>query len=476
MEYAPTMQALAPSSTPSSERASFLLALLVAVATLSLQSAAHAHGAFPQVRQLARDPSAPSRLWARATYGVLRSDDLGATWMWLCTGAAGYGPAEQPAFGVTSTGQVLSGVFDGLLGSKDLGCTWAVPRAELAQSVTGLAIAPGDPGRVLVLFATGKGDGTFQNDLWGSEDGGETFTEVALDIDPTALLISVAVAPSDPKRIYLAGLLPAGSGLTGGLLRSDDAGKTWVKRDLGTPAGVAPTLLGVHPENRDQLYLKVGISDGLDGGLAEHALRHSLDGGDTTQELLRKNAQLLGFAFSPNGADVFVGFGDPKGAVKVSPSELGLYRSSVASLPFTKVHDGHVGCVSFVGLDLWACLSQFQDGFEIGRSSDGGKTFTGVMQLSGVEPLSCAPPTQVAVLCGGPVWSDVCADVGKCSGGAGSGGQPDGRPAASDGGGCACRSERRPVAAPALAGALALLGATLIRRRAGRCRAKPRAA
>ena len=51
-----------------------------ALAIVALAPAAAAHGAYPAVRQIVADPTDDSRLFARATYGLLTSTDRGKSW------------------------------------------------------------------------------------------------------------------------------------------------------------------------------------------------------------------------------------------------------------------------------------------------------------------------------------------------------------------------------------------------------------
>jgi len=426
------------------------------------------HGAFPQARQIATDPSDASRIWARTTFGVLTSSDSGSTWQWICTQAAGYSSTENPLLGVTGNGTVLAAVFDGLKASTDHGCSWAVPQPSLARTVTGLAVDSANPARALALISRGAGDGSYENELWRSDDAGKTFAQLGQALDSSGLILSVGVTPGDPQRVYLSGLFAlgdAGAPVHPAVLTSTDGGMTFGRTELPTPPGDAPYIAGVHPKDAQKLYVRVDHASTSQGDLAKGTLLYSDDGGTTFSAVLEKSAVMLGFTLSPDGNQALVGFGDPKGSVGVEQADLGLYRGPLGQGSFTRVREGHVGCLTFVGAELWACLSQFEAGFEIGRSSDDGANFTEVMQLAGVEgPLGCPPASTTAGACEG-LWEDACVDIGKCGGTAGAGGQSP-----TDGGqdgGCGCRTPSRP-AAPALGAGLlvALLLLSTRRKRA----------
>ena len=52
-----------------------------------------ANGRFPAAGQIAVDPSDPSHLVVRTTYGLTVTNDHGAHWSWVCEAAVGYSGA-----------------------------------------------------------------------------------------------------------------------------------------------------------------------------------------------------------------------------------------------------------------------------------------------------------------------------------------------------------------------------------------------
>lgn len=437
------------------------LSAALAAAWLLAAPAARAHGAFPKVLQAAADPSDPSRLWVRATHGVLTSTDAGKSWYWLCTAAAGYGPTEEPPLAVTKNGTVLLGTFNGLYASSDHGCGWAFPTGVLGSSVTGLAVDEKNPSRVVVLLSRGASGGKFESELWQSLDAGASWASVPTSLDPATLHLSVGISASDPARLYLTGLPGAGGGKSV-VLRSSDSGQSWESADLPGAPGAAGQIVGVHPTNPDVLYVRANLTSSTP---SEGALFASSDGAQSFSQVLKQAAPLMGFTLSPDGSEAFAAYGNPRGGVVVVEAELGLYSAKVADNAFARVLEGPVACASFIAGELWACTSQFDQGFELGRSSDGGKTFTPVMELAGITgPLECPAASTVGSVCSSTDfdWEDVCRDIGKC--GFGTGGQ--GNAGGEDGGGCGCRSTSR--GANGSLGLLALAALGLGRRRGRR--------
>jgi MYXO-CTERM domain-containing protein len=396
---------------------------------LSVAAEADAHGAFPQVRQVVADPGNATRLWARATHGVLRSDDAGKSWSWLCTFAAGFGTTGSPSLAVGADGRVLSATLDGLYSSPNGGCDWSAPGGMPARTVAALVSDPKNPSRLLALTSESAASGSgFESSLDESLDSGTSFAPLSAALDSGTLFLGLGISASEPSRLYLSGV----SSAKGVLMRSTDGGKTWEPAvELPLPPGTAPVVVAVHPTNPERVYV---VANASSTSSSKGTLLASADGGQSFAAALEKNAPLMGFALSPDGSRAFASYGDPKGGAVVDESSLGLYSAATDADGFDHVQQGPVACVTFVGAELWACTAQFFHGFELGRSVDGGKTFAPVMELPGLDgPLACPAGSTVATTCTAELWDDVCTDIGKCTGGG------DGADAADDGG-CGCRT------------------------------------
>lgn len=444
----------------------FLALVLASCLALSISSVARAHGSFPEGRQVLGDPTKPDRLWMRTTYGVLLSEDHGKTWGWICYEAPAFVPTEEPIFVVTANGTLFGALFDGLKKTGD-GCGWDFVSAELQKTTTGLVVDPGDLNHVWALVSRGNGEGGFENELWESTNAGTAFTLVGAPYGTDGLLLSLGVAPSEPSRMYIAGLFASsfGNGLLTGVLRSTDGGKNWERTDLTAPPGTSVFVAGVDPTNADNVYVRFEKLNESSAELTESWVMLSTDGGQSFQELLRKKAILFGFTFTPDNSQVMVGFGDPQGAINVDKPDLGLWSAPSGTATFTQVHPNHISCLSYIGNELWACTSQFSDGFELGVSTNDGQSFDKVMELGHVSPLVCPAGTPTGDKCLAPWEGHVCNDIGTCQlldGGVGDGGPPaaedDG-----DGGGCGCSTPGSRDPSPVWLGTL--LAALVLRRR-----------
>jgi hypothetical protein len=129
-------------------------------------------------------------------------------------------------------------------------------------------------------------------------------------------------------------------------------------------------------------------------------------------------------------------------------------------------------CLSWNGAGMHVCASYFDDGFELGRTSDLALRFEMLLvRHDVVRPRECPENTTSGRLCPS-AWSKTCWQMGLCtpSGGgapgfvdAGGGQRSEPGPDYSVGGGCGCHYPRpRPVSFTAL---LLVVGLLLVRRR-----------
>jgi photosystem II stability/assembly factor-like uncharacterized protein len=146
-------------------------------------------------------------------------------------------------------------------------------RGGRTKAVVGV---PERPGLFYVGFVNGG--------LWKSTDYGTVWTPI-FDDQPTGSIGAVAVAPSNPARIYVG----SGEGMqrpdltTGdGIYRSDDGGATWLH--LGLRDGQQIPQIQVDPRNPDRLF--VAVLGHPYGPNEERGVFRSTDGGRTFQKVL----------------------------------------------------------------------------------------------------------------------------------------------------------------------------------------------
>ncbi len=438
-----------------------LVGVGLALGTLFASASALAHGAFPQSAFVYEDRSDPSRLWVGASFGLLTSPDRGDTWYWLCEEAPDY-EGVKPKLDVSANGTLLVGSFDGVSTSSDLGCGWNVPEGPKDRFVSFVHTEESDPHSVLALVSMGQPGNVFLNQVWASPDDGQSFVQLGSDLDTGLLSFAVVSAKSDNQRVYVSGNLKPDDGgpAQGVLLVSSDRGASWDYLPIpGADSTNPPHVLGVHPTNPDQVFVRVD-------GDARDQLLVSNDAGQSFTQLLDKQAELFGFAIDPDGSKIRVGFGDARDpTLDVDENDVGIYSAAVSGLApgaFTRDLEGAIGCLRWIGPELYACTSQFFHGYELGRSTD-GKSFEAVMTLSGVDDvLSCPAESRAGQYCPAK-WPATCSLIGKCvpgedagvggnsgsGGNAGTGNGSGGSGAGDDGGGCGCRTPGAERSSPA---------------------------
>jgi hypothetical protein len=238
--------------------------------------------------------------------GLYKSNDGGKTWnstgleKTLQISSIVVDPGNPNHVVVGAMGDFFADSPDrGVYITDDGGKTWRNTLNLGQQSgVSDMAADPKDP---KVLYAGmwqfrrkpwtftsgGPDDGLFK-----STDGGATWTRLTGHGLPEGITgrIGVAVAPSDPKRVYA--LIESKDGI---LWRSDDAGATWKLVSKNTLVDQRPfyfTHLAVDPKDAQHVY---GVSE---------MLSESKDGGETFKEIAKDvHVDYHSIWIAPNGPE-----------------------------------------------------------------------------------------------------------------------------------------------------------------------------
>ena len=139
------------------------------------------------------------------------------------------------------------------------------------------------------VFYVGAVDGG----VWKSNDYGRTWNPI-FDRQNTQSIGAIAVAPSDPNRVYVAsgeGLHRPDLSVGNGIYRSDDAGKTW--KHLGLRDGQQIPALAVDPRDPNRLF--AAVLGHPYGPNTERGIFRSTDGGDTWTKVLYKDQNTGGY-------------------------------------------------------------------------------------------------------------------------------------------------------------------------------------
>jgi len=227
--------------------------------------------------------------------GVYRSRDGGATWTHVGLddsrqiGRILVDPHDPNTLLVAVLGhQYGPNDMRGVYRSTDGGATWT--RTLFRDRDTGAIDLASDPSMRVVyaslwqtrrppwsVYPPSNGPGS---GLMKSTDGGVTWTPLHGGVPSAGLgKIGLAVAPSDPNRVYA--IVDADAG---GLYRSDDAGATWKRDDKDArlwQRGWYFCHVAVDPKNADVVYVSdTAFYRSTDGGASFTAIKGSPDGDD----------------------------------------------------------------------------------------------------------------------------------------------------------------------------------------------------
>jgi hypothetical protein len=395
-------------------KGSTIHSLIACALLLSLGRSASANGRFPRAQRLLEDPRDPSHLVLAATYGLLVTQDRGQTWHYVCEAA--YGERELSVDALTAftpQGALLAGIYSGVSRAASDVCHFErVLGRSNREAVPDFALVPSIPGRVLAVRTDLPQLGEAQSRLYRSDDDGLTWRPLG-GLLPSKLRtpLTIEVAPSDADRVYLSGLGESEEGL---LLRSNDGGQSFEQLEIPTDAArfEAPYLVAVDPQDADRVYLRTDAwryDAQTDSAVADDALLYSEDAGRSFAELLRAPGKLFGFAFSPDGSELLLGYGDPReaGASRYTdPAALGIYRGPKGGGDFQLRYAGSVGCLTWSERGVYVCAHELETGFSLGLFEPASFDVGAPVQVQ---------PLLVLAEVAGPIECSACSSGAACA-------------------------------------------------------------
>src|SRR6476619_4840724 len=134
--------------------------------------------------------------------------------------------------------------------------------------------------------------GVVNGGVWKTTDAGRTWTPI-FDSQPTGSIGAIAIAPSDPRVIYVGsgeGLQRPDLSVGDGIYKSTDAGATWTH--LGLRDGQQIPQIIVDPRNPNRLF--VAVLGHPYGPNEERGIYRSTDGGQSFQKVLYKDVNTGG--------------------------------------------------------------------------------------------------------------------------------------------------------------------------------------
>lgn len=327
--------------------------LAVAVAMILTNGVAtsgvFANGRFPEAQRLLEHPGNADRLYLATTFGLLATDDHGGNWYSICEHAFALKLAvADPLLEVMPDGNLLGGLRDTLNLSSDCGCTWSTTLGVAAgETVLDIAL-DASSGAVLALVLDVTNSPS-RSAIHESTDAGKTWRKLSDLPEELVYAFTVDVAPSDSSRVYVSGNISTGPGVTRGVLVvSSDHAATWETLDImGSDHDSYPYIAAIDPADPDRVFVRTDESP-------NDALLYSEDAGQTWRELARRPAALLGFALSPDGGTVLIGYG----GLGSNGEDLGIYRATAPALAFEKIFSGAISCLRWTGNGVYACITE----------------------------------------------------------------------------------------------------------------------
>jgi photosystem II stability/assembly factor-like uncharacterized protein len=161
-------------------------------------------------------------------------------------------------------------VGNGIYKSTDAGKTWTHLGLRDGQQIPALAIDPRDPNRVFAAVLGHPYGPNEERGLFRSTDGGQSWQKVIYKDENTGAS-DVEIDPSNPDLVYASmwevreGPWEDGNevnGTGGGLFKSSDGGNTWNPLTNGLPKDLSQIYVAIAPSDPRRLYATLGMASG----------------------------------------------------------------------------------------------------------------------------------------------------------------------------------------------------------------------
>jgi hypothetical protein len=342
---------------------------------------AHANGAFPESYQIVLPADRPGQIVLATNFGLIISDDDGASWNWTCEQKATamgtlYGVAAAPLHRFFSMSMLV-----GLAYSNDDSCTWTSSGGSLDTILATDYFA--DPTNPMRVYAEGKvaSDDSSAPRVVTSDDGGQTFGAPIYTAAAGHSLSGIESARSAPQTLYLASyVMPTTTTYHPFLERSTDGGASWTEIDAQPSLGANSfRIIAVDPNDANVLTVRVIEQTG-------ESLAISRDGGMTFTKMFMIAGQLTAYVRLDSGTILVagalaidgVGYRSTDGGMTFT--DWTPRTTSDAGVPDIGADGGaarppHLRALAARGGKLYAAAKNFSDDWAIGVSTDEGATF-----------------------------------------------------------------------------------------------------
>jgi len=217
-------------------------------------------------------------------------------------------------------------VGDGLYKSTDAGKTWTHLGLRDGQQIPNIAVDPGNANRLFVAVAGHPYGPNEERGIFRSTDGGQSFQKVLFK-DVNVGGNDVDIDPSNPAIVY-ATLWEERQGpwenaqwrgTGGGIYKSTDGGSTWKQLTNGLPQNGALTQanLAIAPSNPKRVYAAVAVN-------AATSFYRSDDSGETWSQITQDNRPVGRIG----GGDLAVPIVNPKDPDMIISASTVAYKST----------------------------------------------------------------------------------------------------------------------------------------------------
>jgi len=149
---------------------------------------------------------------------------------------------------------LYAGENEAVLKSIDGGLSWETSSRLPGYYVSALAIDPTNSDVVFITQAVaGFPSGPDTDKIFKSTDGGGQWRQVPIPVPAPVAIDSLAIDPATPSIVYAA-YGPFGAGKSGGVLKSIDAGETWIAAQNGLPDTIFVNALAIDPSAPARIY------------------------------------------------------------------------------------------------------------------------------------------------------------------------------------------------------------------------------